>query len=288
MRIEEVHFDLRFLRQPNKMMRALSGEPLSVVSNEPLKFHMYWNSSKYEMGYKHEIAIRSFLKTQPPHYTLDVWVDKEYDNRYGERVRFRLFALEELSKGTPLEGSGVLLLEDDMKWIESDIARLLILYKEGGIFTDFDFIFMKSFEPFAHLERFCYCWPGGYDKLSNAIMKFPVHSEFIKDSLEKLVEKFQAGKIKPGSHDAGRDLISAVAKKHNEKVFVLPFVFFHPEFLSIHLKGWDEVSDTNMTRNHKSSRICYMSYAWHWGNKWADEVEEESKFDLIAKYVLHS
>ena len=124
----------------------------------PSSFIFFWDSDNLALNEKHSCCLKSFLLTQPDHYTAKVWVNKIPANSFDSRIKFVRYETVELAKGSPLEKSFLLKMKDSKHWLDSDIFRYLILYKYGGIYTDFDFLFRRDLSPLMH-KNFLYTWP---------------------------------------------------------------------------------------------------------------------------------
>lgn len=270
-------------------------QDFEIVNTDPITFHFFWNGESIPFNEKHAACLNTFVKTQPLHYTAKVWVDKipDYVN---ERVCFEIYDGLELAKGTPLEDMYRLLVRDPADnncWVTSDIARLLILYKHGGIYYDFDMLFQRDLSPLMHIEEFVYCWPRHKHLLCNAVIKVKPGSEFIHACLTRVLELVLDGSARHASDFAGRPLFSAQFKANPYKLVVLPTGFFHADFWNgcvwpkdLDDDPWREPTSTFFVANAKSKNIFKHAFSWHWHNKWKEPVESDSKFDLILRSVL--
>lgn len=269
-------------------------QDFDIVSTDPVTFHFFWNGAAVPFGQKHEACIRTFLKTQPDHYTAKIWVDAIPKVVFGDRVEFVIYNGEDVSKGTPLEGLNKGLSrdkEDTNCWAHSDIGRLLILYKFGGIYYDFDNLFQRDLSPLMHIPEFVYCWPFAPKALCNAIIKAEAGSEFIRDCLITIREKIEEGQKLAGDF-AGRPTLSKQHRKNPYKMVVLPCGVFHPEFAAgcrrkedVDKDPFNEHTSTFLQKNVKSRNVYWGAFSWHWHNKWKDGVENNSKFDIICKNI---
>ena len=105
---------------------------------------------------------------------------------------------------------------------KSDITRLQVLYKYGGIYLDMDTITFKSFDNLIHKKKFIMAqqhpWEYG---LCNAVMISPKHSPFCKVFLESY-KSFNGGEQKDENWDfhSVRN-IKTLAKTYSQYIEVL-------------------------------------------------------------------
>ena len=77
-------------------------------------------------------------------------------------VSFKVYDAEEEAVGTPLENNPKLKMKDSKYYLQSDLARILLLYKYGGIWADMDIIFLRDFKPILDQE-YMYMWGSETD-----------------------------------------------------------------------------------------------------------------------------
>jgi len=111
-----------------------------------------------------QLAVaESFLATQDlRRATLVVWVPaapgaapralEPLARLFPGRVRFRALDLAAEAEGTPLARSFLLRLRDRKAWVDSDVARLVILWRYGGVFFDADMLLVRDVAPLLGLE----------------------------------------------------------------------------------------------------------------------------------------
>jgi len=115
----------------------------------------------------------------------------------GYSIVVQRYDLQQLVKGTLAE-----------KWVEkidlwkghphfyshlTDLLRIVILYKYGGLYTDTDVIFVKSMEPLGAVVGFQRDSLEEQEALNGAVMKFPPHSEFLEACLTEFVISYRPG-----------------------------------------------------------------------------------------------
>jgi len=252
-------------------------------SDRPIDFYAYWIGNN--LSYKHTVVVESFLATQDLSkcrfyiYTTefiqpDNIMYKYLDNKTVINVRFDL--RQELRKANigcpfylyPLENHSL------NPALESDFVRLLLLHNYGGVYIDFDVILLKDFAPLVDHE-FVYQW-GSYpneNMLNGAIMSLHERSKLAKALLRDV---FNTHPIM-GSLCWANDAYLRV--KQQLPLLVFPGAIFNPE--------WQVATEMlyPLTVHDRSTRLYEGSYAWHWHNRWNEEIMPGSKFDILDKQI---
>jgi len=133
--------------------RNLSKLPL----RGPLQVHGFWKGSLQPKAKDFKGMLDSFLSTNEPTSVYNLWLDampnqdavmKEYSNN--PRIRLRLANTTMLAKGTCLENRADILSPREGQFTQgfSDMVRLLILAKHGGVWADADTVFLRDLRPF--------------------------------------------------------------------------------------------------------------------------------------------
>ena len=118
------------------------------------------------------------------------------NNKYFEEfknfkeIEFKIFDIYDECKGTILEKSeyiNVIKNHNVSPFVESDFVRILLLHKYGGVYVDFDVLFLRDFSPLLKYE-FAYKWQDysiGQLYVNGAILRV------IKDSIisNQLIEE---------------------------------------------------------------------------------------------------
>ena len=114
--------------------------------NNPIIFHVYWYGN---IGRKQILCINSYLATQNLQQTkLWVWLDyKTYNNNKSKIPRHHNIEIKKYepnleSKGTLFEQLKYINNERYLKF-RSDLARIIFLYKYGGLYYDLDMILIN-------------------------------------------------------------------------------------------------------------------------------------------------
>jgi hypothetical protein len=129
---------------------------------ERIIYHTYWRNDLAPFGRRQEWMIKSFFATQDPKTTkLILWSNGdlshnkilgEYIKRYPERFELKIADISKLAKGTALEGSTRLTVNDTRAWTDGDLLRLLLLWNYGGVWADMDSLFTRDLEPLVEHE----------------------------------------------------------------------------------------------------------------------------------------
>ncbi len=131
-----------------------------LPKEEKTIYHVYWYG---ELKRKQICCINSYLKTQDLSNTeLWVWLDyKTYElskNKVSkhDNIIVKKYIPDEEAKGTLFQDNSHINQEKYLKF-RSDLARIIFLYKYGGLYFDLDMILLKDLKPLLGLE-FCYTW----------------------------------------------------------------------------------------------------------------------------------
>lgn len=126
-------------------------------------FHTYWRTDLQPFGERQSWMLKSFFATQDlAHSTLVLWTNgdlhtnkfvMQFASRYPTNVfQVRRVDVDQLAKGTRLEGSPLLHQRDDRAWIDGDLIRLLVTWAEGGVWIDMDSLLTRDLAPLLEHE----------------------------------------------------------------------------------------------------------------------------------------
>ena len=116
--------------------------------NNIIIFHVYWYGI---LSRKQLLCINSYLATQDLQRTkLWIWLDYKNGNLEKNKklipdhknIEIKCYIPKKESKNTPFEKYKYLTQDKYIKF-RSDIARLIFLYKYGGLYYDLDMILLK-------------------------------------------------------------------------------------------------------------------------------------------------
>jgi len=144
-------------------IRAEPKSPSHSVSLEKrTHFHSYWRTDLAPFGVRQEWMLKSFFATQDISSTRFIlWSNgdlrdnpilKKYVDAYPEAFALRIVDVEELAKGTRLEGSALLKSKDSKAWTDGDLVRLLLLWAYGGVWIDMDSLLTRDLQPLLEHE----------------------------------------------------------------------------------------------------------------------------------------
>jgi len=125
-------------------------------------WHWYWRPrGGAAMGPPHAAILVSFLATQSNASVLVVWVPVPHAPpplllalaaSFPGRLFTRALDAAAEAAGGPLAGSFLLAAADDLAWADSDIARLAILWRYGGVYFDTDVLLLRDAAPLLDAE----------------------------------------------------------------------------------------------------------------------------------------
>lgn len=139
-----------------------------------------------------------------------------------------------------------------------------------------DVLVLRDMSPLYNFE-FLYQWgTSGFNRgepqitMNGAVMKLDKESILSLDFLEKL----SITQPVKNTTTWGNLLYSKIEKD----LWVLPGVWFNSEW------GFEDTTCEPFKRVEKFS-LFDGAFAWHWHNKWDDEIEEGSKFQILEKNI---
>ena len=131
----------------------------NYTAADPVYYHVYWRKKILWML---PFLIKSYLVTQPTEISkLIIWsptplhklqnyrMIKELRNRHRNNIEFRVFDMNEMKKGTCMDNNAMFdrFVKKIRVQMESDVVRVLLLNRFGGIWVDGDVLFMKNLMP---------------------------------------------------------------------------------------------------------------------------------------------
>jgi len=213
-------------------------------------------------------------------FELNLWSNVDLSNNIllkdiKQYIKFHIWDIQKEKKDTILEACEYMdseVVHDDYCYLEGDIFRLLILNKYGGFYIDMDVLVLRDMSPLNHLE-FLYQWGTSIVKDNNTAMNGAI-MRFNKNSLisQEYLELIKVNKPEKNNTSWGTLLYSQLK---NNTVLVLPCIWFDSEW------GFE---DTQLNPFNKG-RVQFFdgAFTWHWHNRWDDEIQEGSKFNVIEE-----
>lgn len=232
----------------------------------------------------------SFFATQNLDKTnVIVWSDYDITNepriqRFKHLVDFRVWDVKSEAIGTPIENEiRMFKAADEKHYLQSDLLRLLALYKYGGVWIDMDIILLRDFKPILEQE-YMYMWGSETDFANQgacaSVLSLKKESEFGL----RLLEESKKMPIIPNSTCWGKDMFAQLYK--NYEYTVLPSSFFNIEWcINKHTPGLADYIEEGWFKSRTDNKkyMFLESFAWHWHNSSKKNlaIESGSKFDLL-------
>ncbi|KAJ3567283.1 hypothetical protein NP233_g6465 [Leucocoprinus birnbaumii] len=154
-------------------------------------FHTYWRVDLAAFGHRQEWMLKSFFATQDLDSTkLILWSNGDlgsneilrgYVRKYPESFALRVVDIQGMAKGTPLDGSDRLRMNDKKAWLDGDLLRLLLLWNYGGVWVDMDSLLTRDLEPLFEHEFVTQwdCYDKAYSPFNGALLRFRKHSPYL-------------------------------------------------------------------------------------------------------------
>lgn len=268
---------------------------------EQVNFHIY-TEIKTE---KELMVIKSYLATQNlEKCKLTVWSDYSIEDNpliqpYKEHLNLKVWDPVNEAIGTPLEGRYDLLLAKDHKhYLQSDLLRILVLNKYGGIWVDMDIIILRDFLPLMDQE-YMYMWGSETDFATMGacatVLSLQKNSEFSN----KLIEQLKITPPIPATCCWGKDMFAPLYRKYQYPI--LPSTFFNTEWcINVKYPGtgystqiqksWfkNAPKPENDTRFGADNNYLFLeAFTWHWHNDSKKDMipEPGSKFWLLTEFI---
>ena len=199
-----------------------------------VNYHTYWRVDLAPFTERQEWMLKSYFATQDIQRTkLILWsngdlsgnqVLQKWLRRFPDAFELKVADIEELSRGTELEGSSMLNLNDKKAWVDGDLIRLLLLWQYGGVWVDMDSLLTRDMSPLLEHEFVtqwdCYgslffdfisstkivlngpftTTEKAYQPLNGAMMHFRQHSPYLCEAFHIM---HTSTPPRPGSTDWG-------------------------------------------------------------------------------------
>lgn len=273
---------------------------IPIKSDKKIVIHFYWRVP-LDFGRKQVLPIKSALinnyELNRENLEINLWSnadlsENEYLKPIKKFINIKVWNPIDEIKGTILEENidyyKQNITYDDRNWIASDFFRLLCLHKYGGFYFDMDVLILRDLSPLNNLE-FLYQW-GSSGTTSNepnifyngAIMRLDKESSASIKLLKETLNLRSAG----GTTNWSSTIYSKI---NDDNIKYLPCAWFNTEWS---LSDKDRLFYYNkinyeMTSFKKEDNINLFdgAFTWHWHNKWYDNIEEGSKFEILEKII---
>jgi hypothetical protein len=251
-------------------------------SSGKLLYHCYWNGS---LTAHHALTLKSLAISQTPPFEAWVWMpaaDFEPNRRFVEsfadvpNIIFRPFIAEREIQGT-VYGRNPDIFIGKTRAATSDLVRLLILLKYGGVYFDLDVLFLKDLRPISGAD-FLYQW-SNIACANSAVFC----ARAATDSLIALAER----SLQLGTFHPRRLLAFHSLENLPGKLIVLPSFMFDPVWIAQDTRiPTNEYCNTFEDFFRRDCRVLLhaffnSSYAYHWHNQWATPIRP----DCVAGYL---
>lgn len=144
-------YDFAGTVQPEPQLTELASH------GERVNFHTYWREDLATFLERQEWMLKSFFATQDLKRTkLIMWSNGDlrgnkvllkWIRRFPDAFELRVADIPQLSRGTELEGSELLKINDEKAWVDGDLIRLLVLWAFGGVWVDMDSLLTRDLSP---------------------------------------------------------------------------------------------------------------------------------------------
>jgi len=179
---------------------------------ERVNYHTYWRVDLAPFAEKQEWMLKSYFATQDIQRSkLIMWSNGDLSEnqvlqmwlrRFPDAFELRIVDIKELSRGTELEDSPMLQLNDKKAWVDGDLIRLLLLWQYGGVWVDMDSLLTRDMSPLLEHEFVTQwdCYDKAYQPLNGAMMHFKQHSPYLCEAFHVM---HTSEPPRPGSTDWG-------------------------------------------------------------------------------------
>ncbi|KAK8584952.1 hypothetical protein V6N13_138894 [Hibiscus sabdariffa] len=266
-----------------------------------IRVFMIWNSPPWMYSVRHQRGLESLLAQHPDacvlvfSETIELDFFKDSFVKNGYKVAVAMPNLDELLKDTPTHIFASVWFE----WRKtkfyathySELVRLAVLYKYGGIYLDSDIIVLKPLLPLNNSV-------GQEDQgssLNGALMAFRKHSPFIMECLKEFYLTYDDTQLRGN----GADLLSRVAERFLNKknivsieqpeLNVQPSSVFFP-ISSRHITRYFVAPTTEMEKSQQDAlfnNILTESVTFHFWNSMTSSLIPEPE-SLAARIINHT
>lgn len=259
----------------------------SQLPNTDLKknLHFYWRVPR-EFSRKQVLPIKSAIVNNCHNTDIYLWSNVDLSNNIYLQpllpyIKLKIWnPIEELKNSFLSNKLDFFInhkIDDEKCWLGGDLFRLLCLYKYGGIYIDMDMVVLRDLSPL-FLYNFLYQWGSSGTTqqepeliINGAIMSFNKNNDNLKTILETLTNTQPI----QNSFCWGRDLYG---KTRDKDTYVFPCAWFNTEWgFGIPLEPFKKSPISNELYNG--------AFTWHWHNKWDDNIEEGSKFEILENLI---
>ncbi|EJF59748.1 glycosyltransferase family 32 protein [Dichomitus squalens] len=176
-----------------------SSPPRPIPGDQRIQYHTYWRTDLAPFGPRQEWMLKSFFATQDTDRTrLILWSNGDLAHnpilqkwlaRYPDAFALKVVDYAHLARGTELEGSPLLQVNDKRAWIDGDLVRLLVIWAYGGVWIDMDSLLTRDLAPLLEHEFVTQwdCYDKKYVPMNGALMHFRKHSPYLCEAFHVMV-----------------------------------------------------------------------------------------------------
>ena len=268
--------------------------PQKQEEKEPFVFHSYW---QYGFGRKQAFSVKSLLATQKsffqgnPNATVMIWTEEKanetaknpwFQQMASLGVQIRHYDPVAEAVGTPLEGNDVVTKSYRRTAYRADWARLIELYKYGGLYFDLDTLFLKDISPLIQkYGEFGYPWITRRGKINNAFLHFKKQGAAITDILTRAGQERKA----TGLHGFTGFLIEHKPKDMNLVPYEIIDFCWRDKTLCPHFDftWFFKPLEKGSKREKKALDGFNSSFVYHWHNCWKEPIIDGSPFEQYER-----
>ncbi len=253
-----------------------------LETDEITIYHVYWYGN---ITRKQLLCINSYLATQDLSCTkLWVWLDYKTFTQNNKKIipkhpniSIKCYIPDIEAKGTLFENNRWINEVNKLKF-RSDLARIIFLYKYGGLYFDLDMVLLKDMKPLLGVE-FCYMW-ADLKHGNNGILRYFKGGDGILELMKKYISVLKNHKF----HINFNSLIFT----EELDIYCFPCVMFDPVWILFDnnikskyskLSNFDDFFKTTDEDINKFFNNNIFAYHWHSRNN--NKVENNSYFSKL-------
>lgn len=257
-----------------------------LEKDETTIFHVYWYGN---LDRKQILCINSYLKTQNLEKTkLWVWLDYKTFTEENinlipkhKNIEIKKYIPDNESKGTLFENNKHINQNKYLKF-RSDLARIIFLYKYGGVYFDLDMILLKDFQCLLGIE-FCYMW-ADLNSGNNGLLRIFKNS----DICNKIMTKYNNLLANYDNYKYSVNIINEKIYTCDINLMCFPSVLFDPVWILDYkkekckyckLSNFDNFFKT--TNEDINNFFGNQIFCYHWHSRNNAKIENDSYFEKL-------
>lgn len=241
----------------------------------------FWEGIQFT--YLHALTIISFQKYNPE-FKIIIYISNienskliNWDTGEQNKNYFNLYDINELKKipnvyFIEVNVNMILNYNGELSCVwKSDIIRLLKLYEHGGMYIDFDILFIKKI-PDCLFKNNKIMFNKYSNVINNAIIISKKENYILKIIIDEIFKKLQNNDVKKEYMQFGPSLITSVINNLNleNDVFYIPNEMTCPYI-------WNEMNTLFFTNTDKTTE---NTFCIHWYNGSIDSIKYCEGFDM--------